>query len=241
MLDALDRYDPDPLRYYLTTNMPETRDSDWSWNGFIERNNNELVANWGNLVNRVLNMTQRYCGGVVPEPGELTAADTALLAAVDEGFATVAELYDGCKFRAAVQEALRLSTLVNQYLEDTSPWTVAKTDLSAAGRALYVALQAINGLKILWAPVLPFTSQALHEMLGEDGTIFGEQIIRQYDEATRSHLGLTYDGETTAGRWERAAIPAGRQLPKPKPLFKKLEPELAEQELARLGPKPDIQ
>jgi methionyl-tRNA synthetase len=241
MLDALQRYDPDPLRYYLTTNMPETRDSDWSWSGFIERNNNELVANWGNLVNRVLNMTQRYFGGVAPAPGALTAVDEALLAAIDEGFTTVAELYDGCKFRAAVQEALRLSTLVNQYLEETSPWTTARTDLDAAGRALFVALQAINGLKILWAPVLPFTSQQVHEMVGEPGVLFGESVVREYDETTRRHRALTYEGGLAVGRWMRAPIPAGRQLPKPRPLFKKLEPELAEQELVRLGPKPVIQ
>ncbi|MCZ2115022.1 MAG: methionine--tRNA ligase [Anaerolineae bacterium] len=240
MLDALDRYDPDPLRYYLTTNMPETRDSDWSWSGFIERNNNELVANWGNLVNRVLNMTQRYFGGVVQEPGELTPVDIALLAAIDEGLDTVGALYDACKFRAAVQETLRLSSLVNQYLEETSPWTVFKTDPAATGRALYVATQAINGLKILWAPVLPFTSQTLHEILGEAGTLFGEQRIERYDEATRSHLGLTYAGADAVGHWARSAIPAGRQLPKPRALFKKLEPELAEQELARLGPKPVV-
>lgn len=235
MLEALDRYDPDPLRYYLTTNMPETRDSDWSWTGFIERNNNELVANWGNLVNRVLNMTRRYFDGVVPEPGDLTAADEVLLTTLDAGFATVAEFYDGCKFRAAVGEILRLSTLVNQYLEETSPWTTIKTDPAAAGRALYVALQAINGLKVLWAPVLPFTSQALHEMLGEAGTLFGEQVVRRYDEATHSHMALTYDAGGAAGRWERASIPAGRQLPPPRTLFKKLEPELAEQELAALS------
>jgi len=241
MLDALDRYDPDPLRYYLTTNMPESRDSDWTWAGFLERNNNELVANWGNLVNRVLNMTRRYFDGVVPEPGELTAADDALLAAVDEGFATLAEFYDGCKFRAAVQEVLRLSTLVNQYLEETSPWTAVKRDRDAAGRALYVALQALSGLKVLWAPVLPFTSQQLHEMLGEDGTLFGEQVVRHYHEATRAHYALTYDGATAVGRWERAYVPAGRQLPPPQPLFKKLEPEQIEQERARLGPRPSVQ
>jgi len=241
MLDALDRYDPDPLRYYLTTNMPESRDSDWTWSGFLERNNNELVANWGNLVNRVLNMTRRYFDGVVPEPGELTAADEALLEAVDEGFAILAELYDGCKFRAAVQEGLRLSTLVNQYLEETSPWTAIKTDRGAAGRALYVALQALNGLKVLWAPVLPFTSQQLHEMLGEEGMLFGEQAVRHYHETTRSHYALTYDGATAVGRWERDYIPAGRRLPAPRPLFKKLEPEQIEQERLFLGPKPDIQ
>ena len=185
-------------------------------------------------------MTQRYLGGVVQETGDLTAADAALLAAIDEGFATIGDLYDGCKFRAAVQEVLRLSTQVNQYLEECSPWTVAKTDPAAAGRALTVALQAINGLKIMWAPVLPFTSQALHELLGEEGMIFGEQVVRQYDEKNRSHRGLTYDDAAAVGRWERPTIPAGRQLPKPQPLFKKLEPELADRELALLGPKPTV-
>jgi methionyl-tRNA synthetase len=240
MLDALTRYDPDPLRYYLTVIMPEARDSDWSWEGFVERNNNELVANWGNLVNRVLNMTQRYFDGVVPEPGELTAADTALLAAVDEGFATVSALYDGCKFRAAVQEVLRLSSLVNQYLEESSPWTTAKTDTAAAGRALYVALQAINGLKVLWAPVLPFTSQQLHDMLGEPGSLFGRPVLETYNESSRSHIALTYDPAPAIGRWERVAVPAGRQLPKPLAMFKKLDAEVVAEELARLGPKPVI-
>lgn len=239
MLDALTRHDPDPLRYYLTVTMPETRDSDWSWQGFVERNNNELVANWGNLVNRVLNMTQRYFDGVVPEPGELTAADKALLAAIDEGFTTVGDLFDACKFRAAVQETLRLSTLANQYLEEASPWTTAKTDLATTGRSLYVALQAINGLKVLWSPVLPFTSQQLHEMLSESGSLFGRPVLETYSEETRDHIALTYDSGPAIGRWERSEIPAGRQLPKPLPLFKKLEPELAAEEIARLGPRPE--
>jgi methionyl-tRNA synthetase len=121
MLDALERHDPDPLRYYLTAVMPETRDSDWSWQGYIERNNSELVGNWGNLVNRVLSMTKRYFKGVVPDPGELTEKDTALLTAVDNAFDSVGALYDACKFRAATQEILRVCTLVNQYLEEMSP------------------------------------------------------------------------------------------------------------------------
>jgi methionyl-tRNA synthetase len=93
----------------------------------VERNNNELVANWGNLVNRVFNMTRRYFDGVVPDPGDLMPADEELLATIDAGFTTVGEWYDSCKFRAAVQEILRLSTLVNQYLEETSPWTGGRT------------------------------------------------------------------------------------------------------------------
>ncbi len=235
MLEALDRHDPDPLRYYLTAVMPETRDSDWSWQGYVDRNNSELVGNWGNLVNRVLNMTKRYFGGVVPDPGELTDKDRELLAAVDAGFETVATLYDGCKFRAVVQENLRLSSLVNQYLEDTSPWTAAKTDMQATARSLYTAIQAISGLKVLWAPILPFTSQQLHEMLGEDGRLFGQQVVEEYAESSKTHLGLTYQGETAVGQWAHRDIPIGRALPTPQPLFKKLDPSIVEDELARLG------
>jgi methionyl-tRNA synthetase len=220
----------------LTAVMPETRDSDWSWEGYVERNNAELVATWGNLVNRVLQMTQRYFGGVVPEPGALTEKDRSLLLAVDSAFDTVGTLYDGCKFRAAVQETLAAATRVNQYLEETSPWTTAKTDREATGRSLYTAIQAINGLKVLFAPVLPFTSEALHGMLGEEGRLFGRPVVETYQETTRSHTALTYDAAGAVGKWEREEIAVGRLLPAPRPLFRKLEPVVAEEELGRLRP-----
>jgi len=151
----------------------------------------------------------------------------------------VGALYDACKFRAAAQETLRLSSLVNQYLEETSPWSTAKTDMAATARSLYTAVQAINALKILWAPILPFTSQKLHEMLGEDGRLFGAQKVETYQEISRSHIALTYDPAGAVGQWERTDIPIGRQLPKPKPLFKKLDNSLVQDELARLGPRPE--
>jgi methionyl-tRNA synthetase len=235
MLDALERHDPDALRYYLTALMPETRDSDWTWAGYVERNNAELVGNWGNLVNRVLNMTQRYFKGVVPNPGNLTDPDIQLLVAIDNGFQTVGSLLDACKFRAALQENLRLSTLVNQYLESTSPWTTAKTDMQATARSLYTAVQAISGLKTLWSPILPFTSQALHDMLGGTGQLFGVQQVETYQETIRSHIALTYDGRSAIGKWERNDVEIGRSLPKPVPLFKRLEPEVVEDEIGRLG------
>ncbi|MCA9927174.1 MAG: methionine--tRNA ligase [Anaerolineales bacterium] len=235
MVDALQRHDPDPLRYYLTAVMPETRDSDWSWQGYVDRNNSELVGNWGNLVNRVLNMTKRYFKGELPDPGELTAKDKELLAAIDTGFETVAQLYDACKFRQVVQENLRLSSLVNTYLEETSPWTTAKTDMVATGRSLYTAIQAINALKLFWAPILPFTSQHLHEMLGEESPLFGDQVVETYEESTRSHIGLTYKNGLETDIWHRQDIPVGRRLPKPKPLFKKLDQSVVEDELSRLG------
>jgi methionyl-tRNA synthetase len=218
--------------------MPETRDSDWSWEGYIARNNNELVANWGNLVNRVLNMTRRYFDGTVPDPGALRPDDRALLDAIDQGFTTVGELYDGAKFRAAAQEAMALATRVNQYLETMSPWKTAKTDRTATAQTLYTAIQAINGLKILLAPILPFTSQRLHELLGEESRLFGEQVVREYEEEEQAHTALTYDPAPAAGSWEREEIPSGRALPEPEPLFKKLEESVADEELSRLGQPP---
>ena len=235
MLDALTRHDPDPLRYYLTVVMPETRDSDWSWEGYVERNNAELVANWGNLVNRVLSMTRRYFKGIVPDPGPVTARETDLLAEIDAGFAAIGDLYDGCKFRAAMKEAMALATRVNQYLEETSPWTTAKTDRPSTARSLYTALQAINGLKVLFAPVTPFTSERLHAYLGEPGQLFGVGKVATYHEGRGDHTALTYDDQGAVGRWQRAEIPAGRQLPPPAPLFKKLEADVVADELARLG------
>ncbi len=234
MLEALDRYDPDPLRYYLTVAMPETRDSDWTWEGFVTRNNSELVANWGNLVNRVLNMTGRYFDGLVPDPGDLSDIDLTLLADIEAGFVEIGALFDACKFRAALQESMALATRVNQYLEETKPWKTANADLAATARSLYTAIQAINGLKILFAPVLPFSCQATHEMLGEEGKLFGRQVVETYQEENKSHLGLTYDGSLAIGEWRSSEIPAGRQLPKPWPLFKKLDPSVAEEEINRL-------
>jgi methionyl-tRNA synthetase len=234
MLDALERHDPDPMRFYLTANMPETRDSDWTWDGYVERNNTELVANWGNLVNRVLNMTQRYFDGFVPDLEKLSPRDEALLEIVETSFNSIGSLYNACKFRAALQETLTLATKVNQYLEDTSPWISAKTDLSATGRSLYTAIQAINGLKILFSPVLPFTCQILHEMLGADGKLFGIQKVEEYYEDQGSHQALTYDASLAVGAWSFDMIPSGRKLPKPRPLFKKLDQSVAEEELSRL-------
>lgn len=235
MLDALTRHDPDPLRYYLTVVMPETRDSDWSWESYVERNNTELVANWGNLVNRVLSMTRRYFQGTVPDPGALTETDTALLAEIDAGLAVIGDLYDGCKFRAAMKEAMSLATRVNQYLEDTSPWSTIKTAPQVAARSLYTALQAISGLKVIFAPVLPFTSEQLHHYLGEAGRLFGQSKIETYRESSRDHIALTYDRQGAIGRWWRAEIPVGRVLSAPAPLYKKLDPALVADELARLG------
>jgi methionyl-tRNA synthetase len=221
--DFLSRYDPDPLRYFLTAGGPETQDTDFTWSEFVRRNNDELVANWGNLVNRTLTSAHRNFGAI-PEPGELTEDDRALLAAVEGGFDTVGELIEAARFKAALAEAMRIASLVNQYTSEQAPWATIKTDRERAGTVLYVALRAIDSLKILLAPFLPFSSQKVHELLGYEGQVAGPLELREVDDAD-PHEVLTGEYESWVGRWEPSQLEAGRTLPEPQPLFKKLDPE----------------
>src|SRR3954471_22978301 len=140
--DFLDRYDPDPLRYYLIAAGPETQDTDFTWAEFVRRNNDEVLANWGNLVNRTLTNAYRNFG-VVPEAGELAAEDEALLGAVAVGFDGVGGHIEHGRFRAALAEAMRLGSLVNQYVSDQAPWALVKADAERAATALFVALRAV--------------------------------------------------------------------------------------------------
>ena len=228
--DFLSRYDPDPLRYYLTAAGPETQDTDFTWEEFVRRNNDELLANWGNLVNRTLVNAQRNFGAV-PEPGELMEEDRALLAAIDAGFDEVGAQIERVRFKAALAEAMRLSSLANQYIADQAPWALVKTDRERAATVLYVALRAVDSLKTLLAPFLPFTSQIVHELLGHEGYLAGPLEIRRFDD----HNVLTGDYTSWVGSWAPSELPVGRALPEPTPLFRKLPPETVDEELARLG------
>ena len=233
--DFLTRYDPDPLRYYLTVNMPESKDTDWDWHDFYKRNNDELVATWGNLANRVLAFAFKNFDGKVPEPGELTALDRELLSEIESGFQTVGQELDAVHLRAALGEAMRLASEVNKYLDTTAPWLAIKTDRAAAGRAVYVALRAIDSLKILFAPFVPFSSERLHTFFGYSTPLFGEQRIDSVTDDLGEHTVLRYDGSKATGRWEPSQLEAGRVLLQPQPLFKKLEPKIVEEERARMG------
>ncbi len=233
--DILERYDPDAIRYYVTMAMPESRDSDFSWDDFLHRNNDELVATWGNLVNRVLSFTYKHWDGVIPEPGELRPEDAALLEQIEAGFTVVGGLLQEIKLRAALREAMALSRAVNGYL-DRSPWfSVIKTDKAAAATTVYTALRAIDNLKILFAPFIPFSSEKLHQFLGYETVLFGELKIEEYQESERAHEALTYDPATATGRWAPSTLPPGQALRKPKPLFTKLDDSIVESERARLG------
>jgi methionyl-tRNA synthetase len=233
--DILDRYDPDPIRYYIAMTFPETRDSDWSWEGFVTRNNTELLAAWGNLVNRVLTFAYKHFSGTVPTPGDLRDVDREILEKVESGFTTVSDLLAAVRLRDALTETMALAREVNGYL-DRAPWfKVVKEDKQAAATTIYTALRCIDTLKTLFAPFLPFTSQKVHEFLGYDGALFGEQSIATYQESERPHQALVYDGSQAVGRWTLSQLSAGQRLRQPQPLFRKLEPELIAQEVAHLG------
>jgi methionyl-tRNA synthetase len=224
----LDHFAPDPLRYYIASVMPETRDTDFLWEDFVRRNNDELLATWGNLCHRVLTFAYRHFEGRVPVPGLMDRTDVGLLARIDVAFGPIGRMLAGCQFRAALSETMALAREVNKYLEEKSPWFQIKEDRTAAGTTIYVALRAIDSLKILFAPFIPFSSEALHQYLGYEGTLFGRQYIATFREAGRVHDALCYDPAGAVGRWAPSELPAGQSLRPPQPLFRKLELEEVE-------------
>ncbi len=232
--DYLKRYDPDPLRYYLTVNAPEARDTDFSWTDFWRRNNDELVATWGNLAHRALSFAYGNFDKRVPAPGPLDEVDQALLDKVEAAFEPVGQLLDGCKFKAALGEVMALAHEANRYLNEKAPWLQIKEDREAAGTTIYVALRAIDSLKTLFYPFLPFSSQQLHRLLGYDGDIMGRQYVETLQEEHSTHQALRYDGSGLEGEWVPSQLLAGQALRKPKLLFKKLDESIVEEELARL-------
>ena len=234
--DFLDRYDADPLRYYLTAAGPETQDTDFTWAEFVRRNNDELVATWGNLVHRTLTNAYRNFG-TVPEPGELSALDEAVLRAVEGGFAAVGEHIEAARFRAALAEVMRLASQVNQYASDQAPWTVIKSDRQRAATVLYVCLRCVDQLRVLFAPFLPFSSQALHELLGHEGELAGRLEFRTVEEDDgEAHEVLTGDYDGWVGAWGPTELPVRQRLREPRPLFRKLDPGIVDEELARMDP-----
>ena len=212
--DYLERYDPDPLRYLLSVNMPESADADFSWAEFVRRNNDELVATYGNLVHRVLSFTYRNFEGKIPTPGPLREADKALLDNARLAMDSVDQNLYHCHFKAGVGAAFSLAREANRYLDATAPWKSIKTDRQDAATALWVAVAVINCLKIVTYPFLPFSAQKLHEFLGFDGQVETE--------------GWDFDQIVEA-------MEPGKLLRIPSPLYIKLDPKVVEEEVQRLG------
>jgi methionyl-tRNA synthetase len=235
--DFLSRYDPDPLRYYLTVNMPETRDSDWDWEDFRHRNNDELLATWGNLANRVLTFTCNNFDNTVPEPGKLDSPDKELLQKVKISFEEISAEYEAVHLRSAIEKTMDLAREGNKYWETCAPWRTLKTDRSITANTCFVGLQLVNSLKILFSPVLPFTSEKLHIFLGYKQPLFGNQYTETIKDKLADHTILRYDPSKATGKWEPSTLAPGTKLVQPAPLYKLLDPSIVDKERSKLGPK----
>ncbi|MGH2480583.1 MAG: methionine--tRNA ligase, partial [Ktedonobacteraceae bacterium] len=196
--DVLDQYSADTLRYYLSVSAPEGRDTDFTYEELIRRNNDELVATYGNAAHRTLTFLQSKFDGVVPQPAALRPADHEMLAELERGFTHVGQAISNCHFKDGINAAMAVARAANRYLDEQAPWKQIKVDREAAGTSIYVMLQVLSGLRVLFCPYLPFSSQHLHELLG-------------------------FTGDVSKTRWENTAVEAGKILPKPAPLFAKLE------------------
>ena len=232
--DFLSRYDPDSLRYFLTIAGPETQDTDFTWAEFVRRNNDELVATWGNLVNRTLQSAYKNFGAV-PYPGRAHRRGRRA-ARRDRARLRVRRRADrGGALRNALQEAMRLAALGNQYVAEQEPWVKLESDRERAATILFVALRAVDSLKVLLAPFLPFSAQRLHEALGYEDVLAGPLAFQTVAEDGEEHVVLTGDYSSWAGRWEPSELQAGQALAKPVPLFAKLDPDaVVAEELERM-------
>ncbi|MGN9911919.1 methionine--tRNA ligase [Phytohabitans sp. LJ34] len=233
--DFLERYDADALRYFIAVAGPESQDTDFTWAEFLRRNNDELVAGWGNLVNRSISMAAKNFGAI-PPAGELTAEDQALLETSRKAFAGVGSLLEKHRQKQAIGEAMRVVGEANKYLSDQAPWKM-KDDPERMGTVLHVALQAVSDCNTLLTPFLPHSAQKVHELLGGAGVHAPMPSIVQVEDLDGGPSYPILTGDYTAGaRWESVPIEAGRALAPPKPVFRKLDPSIVDEELARLDP-----
>lgn len=233
--DFLARYQPDALRYFIAVAGPENQDTDFTWEQFRRRTNDELVSTWGNLVNRTASMIAKNLGAI-PAAGELTEADTALLDVVRGAFDTVGELLGAHRQKAAVSEAMRVAGEANKYLSDQAPWTLKTTDPERMATVLHVAAQAVTDVNTLLSPFLPHSSTAVHQALGGTGVFQPMPEIREVsdlDDASSSYPVITGDYSGTP-RWEPRPVVPGTPVGPPRPIFTKLEDSVVEEELARL-------
>jgi len=201
----------DVLRYALTANAPETKDNDFTWKDFQARNNNELVAIFGNFINRVVVLTNKYYQGVVPVPGAFNTVDEQTLTQLKASPTVIASSLERYRFREASQEMMNVARLGNKYLADAEPWKLIKTDEERTKTILFVALQIANALTTLCAPFLPFTSIKLRSMLG--------------------HVALNWNAIATTA----PLLPSGHQIEKASLLFAKIEDEQVQQQLDKLA------
>jgi methionyl-tRNA synthetase len=204
----------DVLRYTLTANAPESKDNDFTWKDFQARNNNELVAIFGNFINRVVVLTNKYYNGIIPEPGDFTEVDEDTLAALKEFPLSIGKSIERYRFREGSQELMNLARLGNKYLADEEPWKVIKEDPARVQTIMYVALQIAAGLAVLSEPFLPFTSKKLKTILKVDS----EGVKNSWKDVSEKEV----------------LIPAEHHIGKAELLFSKIEDKTMEAQLAKL-------
>lgn len=240
--DFLREFGPDPLRYFIAVAGPENNDTDFTWDEFVRRVNNELANGWGNLVNRTVSMAHKNFGEV-PTPGELSDADKKILALADETFETVGAALAESKFKAGITAAMHLVGEANAYIADQQPWALAKDEdqRERLATVLWTALQVVSDCNVLLTPYLPHTAQKVHETLGREGVWAAAPEIREVcddlpvslvgvglPEENQNYPVITGDYESQQAKWGRVDVVPGTPLPKPKPLIQKLDPELGE-------------
>ncbi|TNU73143.1 methionine--tRNA ligase [Miniimonas arenae] len=236
--DMLARFQPDALRYFIAAAGPESSDADFTWPEFARRTNDELVAGWGNLVNRTATLVHKNYGAV-PTPNEHTTDDLALLQLTQAGFTTVGDLLGSHRQRAAVGEAMRVVGEVNRYVSAQQPWTL-KQDPDRLATVLHTMTQAVADCNVLLAPFLPHSAQQVHELFGGTTALAPQPRIEEVtdlDDDERTYPVITGDyrvGETLAP-WARADVVPGTPVAKPAPVFTKLTDEVIAAEIERLA------
>ncbi len=224
--DFLAEFGPDALRYYIAVAGPENQDTDFTWEEFVRRINFELANEWGNLVNRSISMAHKNVG-TIPEAGELTDADRALLDEARAAFDVVGAHIAARRFKAGISEAMRVVGLANKYISDMEPWKL-KDDPARRDTVLHVALQAVSDCNTLLTPYLPHSAQRVFEALGGTGVWAAQPQIVEVTDGDLTYPTLQGDYAAQQARWASQPIVPGTPLAKPSPLFRKLDETLAQ-------------
>ncbi|HEY0952766.1 class I tRNA ligase family protein, partial [Nocardioides sp.] len=234
--DLLSRYQPDAFRYFVAAAGPENQDSDFTWSEFVRRTNDELVAGWGNLVNRTANLIAKNFGEI-PKAGDLTAEDQALLDSVAATFDVVGDLIGRHRQKQAIGEAMRAVAEVNKYVSDTEPWKLKGDDQrDRLGTILHVVAQCVADLNLVLSPFLPFSANEVDRALGGAGDLAPMPRLEEVDDLDGGAPYPIITGEYSGfPAWERRPIVPGTPVVKPTPIFTKLDPSVVDEELARLG------
>ena len=233
--DVLERYGPDPLRYFICAAGPENQDADFTWAEFVQRNNSELVAGWGNLVNRTASMIHKRFGEI-PAAGPLEPVDEELLAAIRGGFDTVGALIERQRFKAGIGEVMRLVGLANGYVSATEPFKLKGEDQrERLGTVLHVLAQAVTDLATLSAPFLPHGANRIHRIMGGAGDLVPMPELREVDDLDGGPGYPVIMGDYAATpQWASQPVVPGTPIGPPTPVFTKFDPSVVDEEIARM-------